>query len=773
MKKSRRTFVCVFLALTLLLPVFSSAQGTRADYERAGGLPEKWKNLAVNQPDQPEWIEKTHKFWYRKSTAAGYEFVLVDADAATKTAAFDHEKLAGALTEALKDRIDPKNLPFTRIEYVDQMKAIEFESGESRWKFDLAAGTVVRISRVLSRWSDESNWQDVGGRAEPAASAEAKASPDGKWEAFVRNYNVYLRPAGGAPGGGPQTAGFALSLDGMESDYYSFRSITWSPDSRNIAAFRVRRGPHRRIDFIESSPDGQLQPKTFSLGYTKPGDVIDFHRPVLFHVDERKAVDIDNALFANLYDLSELQWREDGRAFTFEYNQRGHQVYRIIEVDAATGRPRAVISEEPRTFFPYLEISSYGKKFRYDAADGREIIWMSERDGWNHLYLFDGATGQVKNQITKGEWVVRGVDKVDETARKIWFKASGMNPGQDPYFTHHYSINFDGTGLTALTDGDLTHQAAFSSDMAFFTDLSSRHDRAPILDVRRTADRGLVLRVEQTDISGLVKAGWKAPEAFRAKGRDGRTDIWGVIYRPLNFSSKKKYPVIEYIYAGPHDSHVPKTFVGFSPLQALAELGFIVTQVDGMGTSNRSKAFHDYCWKNLADAGFPDRILWHKAVAAEYRYYDITRVGIYGWSAGGQNALAALLFHPEFYKAAFSSCGCHDNRMDKLWWNEQWMGWPIGPEYAASSNAENAWRLQGKLLLLVGEIDTNVDPSSTMQVADALIKAGKEFELVVLPGVNHTSGGPYGDRKRNDFFVRNLLGLEPPDWNAPGPPANK
>ena len=251
-----------------------------------------------------------------------------------------------------------------------------------------------------------------------------------------------------------------------------------------------------------------------------------------------------------------------------------------------------------------------------------------------------------------------------------------------------------------------------------------------------------------------------------AKARDGKTDIWGVIIRPTNFDSTRSYPVIENIYAGPQDSFVPKNFNAFSAMGALAELGFIVVQIDGMGTSNRSKAFHDVAWKNLGDAGFPDRILWHKAVAARYHYYDITRVGIYGTSAGGQSALGGLLFHPEFYKAGVSAAGCHDNRMDKIWWNEQWMGWPIGPEYAAASNVENAARLQGKLLLLVGELDTNVDPSSTLQVVHALIKANKSFDLLVIPGANHTNGGPYGERKRNDFFVHHLLGVEPPDRNA-------
>jgi dipeptidyl aminopeptidase/acylaminoacyl peptidase len=291
-------------------------------------------------------------------------------------------------------------------------------------------------------------------------------------------------------------------------------------------------------------------------------------------------------------------------------------------------------------------------------------------------------------------------------------------------------------------------------------------DAAPISELHRTADRSLVMELEKADIAALVKAGWQAPEVFSAKGRDGQTDIWGVIYRPTDFSPAKKYPVIENIYAGPHASFVPKSFAAYNQMQAQAELGFIVVQIDGMGTSNRSKAFHDVAWKNIKDAGFPDRILWHKAVAARYPSYDITRLGIYGTSAGGQNSLGALLFHPEFYKVAVSFAGCHDNRMDKIWWNEQWMGWPIGPEYAESSNVDNAYRLQGRVLLVVGEMDHNVDPSSTMQVVNQLIKHNKDFDLLVVPGMDHGSGGAYGDHKRYDFFVRHLLGLNPPSWTA-------
>ncbi len=748
--------------LLLLLPAFANAQGTPADYERSAGLREKFQGLVVNAPDRANWIDKTSRFWYRKAVKGGYEFVLMDAETLAKKPAFDHEKLAAALSESLPsgdEAITALRLPFSEFNFVDGERAIEVNARGARWRCDLTA--------YKCRKSDAPDFGRFGGRrAAPGTlngipgprynfplSPDTKVSPDGKWEAWVNNFNVWVRPKG-------KRDGFALSYDGSEGNYYAMASLAWSSDSKMIAAYRVRPGYERKLDYVESSPADQLQPKYHTIEYAKPGDALDQPQPVLFNVETKKQIIVDNTLFPNPYNLTRLEWRKDSRAFTFEYNQRGHQVYRVIEVDAATGKPRAVISEEPKTFFCYS-----GKKYRYDLADGREIVWMSERDGWNHLYLYDGVTGKMKNQITKGEWVVRGVEKVDEEKRQIWFQASGMYPGKDPYFVHYYRINFDGSGLTALTEADANHQVSFSSDMKYYVDTWSRVDQAPISELRGAADRRLIAEPERGDIQELVKAGWRAPEVFTSLARDGKTDVWGVIFRPSNFDPLKKYPVIEYIYAGPQGSFVPKSFSAYNPMQSLAELGFIVAQVDGMGTSNRSKAFHDVAWKNLGDAGFPDRILWHKAVAAKYPYYDISRVGIYGNSAGGQNSLGGMLFHPEFYKVCVSSCGCHDNRMDKIWWNEQWMGWPLGPEYAAASNVDNAGRLQGKLMLVVGELDTNVDPASTMQVVNALIKANKTFDLLVIPGGGHGPGGIYGERKRNDFFVHHLLGVEPPDWN--------
>ncbi len=748
-----RLFRTSALVLTLcLLSVVALSQGTLADYERAFGLRDQLQGKTVNLPDRANWIGKTSRFWYRKSVVGGNEFVLVDAETLAKRPAFDHEKLAAALSTAMNEKYSALKLPFQQITFANDEKSIEFSVVDARWRCDLADYSVKKLPPEERRGGITFSTGLPGPRYN-FPRTDAKVSPDGKWEAWISNFNVWIRPKG-------KREGTALSFDGSEGNYYALASLVWSPDSKMVAAYRVRPGYNRKVQYVESSPADQVQPKYHSMDYAKPGDALDQPQPVLFHVESKKQIVVDNALFPNPYNLTRIEWRKDNQAFTFEYNQRGHQVYRIVEVDAASGKARSVISEEPKTFFTYSS-----KKYRFDLADGKEIIWMSERDGWNHLYLMDGATGQVKNQITKGRWVVRGVEKVDEEKRQIWFQASGMYSGKDPYFVHYYRINFDGSGLTALTEADANHSVTFSADMKFYVDSWSRVDLPTMAELRNSADKKLLAELERGDIQELVKAGWRAPEVFTALGRDSKTDIWGVIYRPSNFDPLKKYPVIENIYAGPHSSFVPKSFGAFNAMQAMAELGFIVVQVDGMGTSNRSKAFHDVAWKNLGDAGFPDRILWHQAVAAKYRYYDITRVGIFGTSAGGQSSLGGLLFHPEFYKVCVSSCGCHDNRMDKIWWNEQWMGWPLGPEYAAASNVDNAHRLQGKLLLILGELDTNVDPASTMQVVNALIKAEKTFDFLMLPGAGHTSGGAYGDKRRYDYFVHHLLGVEPPDWN--------
>lgn len=589
----------------------------------------------------------------------------------------------------------------------------------------------------------------------PVAPPEAQphstpwVSPDEKQQILIRDHNVVLRQRDN----GQETQ---LTTDGSSTNYYEGEPA-WSPDSKRFVLFKTVPAQEHKVYFVESSPSDQLQPKLHANDYLKPGDRIAHQRPHLFDASTRRDIPIADDLFPNPWEISEIHWDPDSSRFTFLYNQRGHQAMRLISVDAASGQARPAIDEQAKTFIDWTN-----KVYLHRLDGSHEAIWMSERDGWNHLYLYDTRTGQVKNRITTGEWVVRNVERVDDEKRQIWFRASGIRPEQDPYYIHYCRVNFDGSGMTVLTEGDGTHGVSYSPDGKYLVDTYSRVDMAPVSELRRVEDGRKILDLEKGDASALTATGIRLPERFTAKARDGKTDIYGVIWRPTNFDPKRKYPVIETIYAGPQGSFVPKTFAPYYGTQELAELGFIVVQMDGMGTNNRSKAFHDVCWKNLGDAGFPDRILWIKAAASKYPYMDITRVGLYGTSAGGQNALGGLLQHGDFYKAGVADCGCHDNRMDKMWWNEQWMGWPIGPHYAEQSNVTLAPKLKGKLLMMVGEMDTNVDPASTMQVVNALIKADKDFDLLVVPGAGHgVAGSPYGKRRLQDFFVRHLLGVEP------------
>jgi dipeptidyl-peptidase-4 len=837
--KLRLFIVIVLLALTRL---HASAQGTRADYERAGKLRELTQRRVFKARVEAHWLADKTRFWYRNELPNNArEFVLVDAKTGIRTAAFNHAKVAAALNQATNYAVTPDHLPMTRIDFDGGNSAMTFRAFGKSWHYDLQTAALSEVSGKISedsmlaldrphpslRTGEETTitfinhsrapvdlywitpeggrqhyvvvpvgeqrtmhtfaghvWMvaddsgkalkffeavEGGGdaviedtapekategsksdqRADRDSQIEQGISPDGHWRAFIQNHNVYLRDL-------QSGEEVALSTDGNDHDAYQGR-IYWSPDSKKIALLRTQPGENRVVHLIESSPSDQLQPKLQTFPYAKPGDRIDISKPQLFDVIGRKHIPIEDALFPNPWSISELRWTPDASRLFFLYNQRGHQVLRMISVDAESGKPRAIVNEESKTFLDYA-----GKYFGDYLEKTSEIIWMSERDGWNHLYLYDAESGRVKNQITKGEWVVRGVEWVDEEHRQVWFRAGGIRPEQDPYYVHYCRVNFDGSGLTILTEGNGTHSVTFSPDHRFFIDTWSRADAPPVNELRRSEDGKLICELEKADWSELLKAGWRAPEPFTAKGRDGTTNIYGLIYRPTNFDPTRKYPIIENIYAGPQDSHVPKAFSTFDSSQKLAELGFIVVRIDGMGTSNRSKAFHDVCWKNLGDAGFPDRIPWIKAAAAKYPYLDLSRVGLYGTSAGGQNAMRGLIAHGDFYKAAVADCGCHDNRMDKIWWNELWMGWPVGPEYAEQSNVVQAHRMQGKLLLMVGELDKNVDPASTMQVVNALIKANKDFDLLVVPGAGHgTASTPYGERKLDDFFVRNLLGVEP------------
>lgn len=711
-------------------------------YQRAETIARDYTSRTFMTSLTPNWLDEGKAFWYRRDAKGGdREFVRVDSATGAKRPAFDHERLARALGEAMGDTVDAKKLPFFTIEFPDE-NLMRFDTRNQGWTVDLKSYALTKVApkprndvgapRPWSQdtWSPESR----GNRA-----------PDGNWTARVVDFNVRIKPKDGEE--------FTVTQGGVAGNYFS--RLSWSPDSKHLLAVRVTPGDRKPVYLVESSPKAGGRAVLHERVYDLPGDKVDNFEIWVIDPAAKTAKPI-NGEKIDFGVFWQMGWSRDGRHFTYEKLDRGYGRWRIIEGDAVTLETRTLVDDDPETFFDSTT------KYRFDCDSG-EIVWRSERDGWGHLYITTNA-GKT-TQITKGPWVVRQVVKVDDKARTIVFTASGMNEKEDPYFLHYYRIKFDGTGLTPLTPAAGNHSVQFSPEEDTYVDTYSQLDVAPVHELRRAKDGKLIATLEKADISELESYGWNAPEPFVAKARDGKTDIWGVVYRPSNFDPTKSYAVIEDIYAGPQDSFVPKSFAAYRSMQSLAELGFIVVKIDGMGTRNRSKAFHDVCYKNLADAGLPDRILWMKALAAKYSYVDVNRVGVHGTSAGGQNGAGAVLFHPEFYKVAVASCGCHDNRMDKIWWNEQWMGL-MGPHYEAQSNITNAAKLEGKLMLIVGEMDSNVPPESTFRLGDALEKAGKDFDLVVIQGANHTNGGPYGEHKRRDFFVRNLLGVEPPNWTV-------
>ncbi len=758
-------------AAIFLLPFAAHAQGTRADYARADALLDQTANKSFRESISPRWIAGGTSFWYSNALPDHKtEYVKVDAVQGMRTVVADRPAdalMPLAKTDARISHGDSSTRVVLRLTNHSGLEArilwVNFQ-GEHVGYGTLKDGASVEENTFAGHvwWIEgldgtplglfEAGDSDSDAVIEPPVSANAAAKdaapkPPEIWHAFVRNNNVWTRNLQS----GQETQ---LSTDGTAGDPY-VEPFHFSPDNTKLLVLQTKPAQEHEVYVVESSPPGQVQPKLDHYDYLKPGDRIAQPQPRLFDLASRREIPVPNDFFPNPWDLTDFHWAPDSSCFFFCYNQRGHQIERVIAVDADTGTPRAIIEEKSDTFI------DYSQKYYLDYLDKTgEILWSSERDGLNHLYLADARTGTVKSQLTPAPWIVRDVESVDEEKRQVFLKVMGA-PNEDPYQFHLARVNLDGSGFTILTPGDGTHDWQWSPDRRYLIDTWSRAD-APPISVLRDAGGAQICELEKADVSQLLATGWRPPEPFSAKGRDGQTDIHGLIYRPSNFNPAQHYPVIEDIYAGPQDFFVPKDWERFSDDQTMAELGFVVVKIDGMGTNWRSKAFHDVCWKNLKDAGLPDRIAWMQAAAKTRPWMDLTRVGIYGVSAGGQSALAAMLFHGDFYKAAVADSGCHDNRMDKIWWNEQWMGWPVGPEYADNSNVTHAAQLNGPLLLMAGELDHNVDPASTMQVVNALIKADKDFELIVFPGAGHVPGNStYGRRRRDDFFVRHLLGVEP------------
>mgnify|MGYP003556316493 FL=1 len=639
--------------------------------------------------------------------------------------------------------------------------SIRVDNKEQVFAVDIKAATQVQVDNdSINRLGRQAANTNQGFGNYWGGQQRRNMSPDGKWELYIRDFNVWIKENG-------TNKEYQLSFDGAEKAGYG--QVRWSPDSRTIFAMKQYEVDTRQILLAESRPTNQTQPNYRWIDYAKPGDALAQNIPVLFNVETKQQIPFDASSFNNQYSLYFSAWSPDSKYAIFHYNQRGHQVYQIVAINTETGEYRALVDEQSNTFIYYNDIVT-----RY-LDGGNTLLFTSERDNWRHLYTVDIATGNVK-QITKGKWNVREILHLDEEQGIILCYANGVKAkeergnvapgtvsaagkkgkpqGEDPYNKHLIKVEIATGKVTDLTPENGHHTVYFNGNYSYFVDNYSRPDMAPVAVLKESGSGKVVLPLQTAKLDRLLETGYTLPEVFVAKGRDGKTDIWGTIHRPSNYDPSKKYPVIEYIYAGPHDSFVDKNFVIRNRFDRLKEMGFIVVYIDGMGTDNRSKEFQDVCWRNLKDAGFPDRILWMKAAASVYPEMDIDKVGIYGYSAGGQSAMGALLFYPEFYKVAVALCGCHDNRMDKIWWNEQWMGYPIGPWYGESSNVDNAHKLQGDLLLINGELDDNVDPASTLQVVSELVKHNKQFEQLYLPGHNHNLGSEYITRRIYEFFYR-------------------
>lgn len=738
------TMVCVapilllaFATSTANEPYAPSREEIARSYQRASEIT-RARNTVLNMTLTPNWIGSGHALWYKKQLPGGrHEYLRVDSKTGQKAQLFDHTKIAQSLSTAWSANIDATRLPLDEMQFADDEKSLTIVRENQNWRVDLETYECTRITRETQR-------QPQGGRP--------GLSPDGKLRYELRDGKLLVFET-------------ATNTQKFESTSTDFASASWAPNSRHIAAFRVIPGDRKQVYLITSSPrDGGRA--TFSArDYDLPGDKLDTYETFVIDANEGTEIKSDLEPFWTggrpWASPPRAQWRGNEGRFFIQLTERGYQAVRVVAIDLQTAKATTIIDERSNTFVDTTAL------LRRDLTKTNEIIWRSERDGFGRLYLHDLQTGNLKNVITPPGWVVRSIEHVDEEARTITFSANNTKQDQDPYFIHFFRVGLDGQNLVRLTESNGQHRVSFSPDRNTILATWSRVDSPPVHELRNATTGQLISIVEQADITAWEQYGIRLPEVFVAKGRDGETDIWGIVCRPREFDPNKKYPIIENIYAGPHDSFVPKTFSPLTRMQELAELGFIVVQIDGMGTRNRGKKFHDVCWQNIADAGFPDRILWMKALAERYPYVDVERVGVYGTSAGGQSSTGALLFHPEFYKVAVSSCGCHDNRMDKFWWNEQWMGYPVGKHYEEQSNITNASKLQGKLLLILGELDTNVPPESTLRLVDALIRANKDFDFLMIPNGGHTDGGAYGEQRRRDFFVRHLHGVEPPDRNAP------
>jgi len=748
------------LALLALLPGTSAAQGTLADYRNAEKLLGANLSRVISIADvDPNWIGESDRFWYLRTGPGGRHFVLVDAAAGTSGPAFDQARLAAALSDAAGRAYQADSLPFVDFEFADDGTTIRFEADDMRWSCSV---DTYRCRKAPAR-----------DRAGPYESL----SPDGRWAAFVQDHDLYVRNTStGAvvrlTRDGVAGWDYATPLPDLRTlvaqrvskgeDVREEAAVDWSPDSKRLVTYRLDSRDAGRFTAEQYVPSDRLRPRSFDFVYPLPGEVLPTAQPVVFDLEPFARVDVKTApLQVVYYGGPRFQWLSDGRHFSYEYRARGDKAMELRVVDAATGDQRTIVREEAGTY-PFVD--PYETMFRFLNRD-KEVLWTSERSGWNQLYLYDAATGRLENPVTQGDWVVRDIVAVDEKARQVYFLAAGVRPGLDPYYTQLYRVGLDGKGMKLLTPDSVDHTASFSPDRQYFVDNASAPDHPGESVLRRASDGSVVRVLEKTDDSGLTAMGFQPAIPFQGTAADDTTPLWGAIVRPTNFDASKKYPIVEYIYTGPHGFFAPKTFAAAVRLQSMAELGFVVVMVDGRGTSGRSRAFHSFSYHNLGNV-FIDHVTMIKEMARKYAWMDSTRVGIYGTSAGGYGSAHAFLQFPDFYKVCVSTSGDHDPRLDKAVWNEVYQGYPLGEDYVDQANQQLAHDLKGHLLLIHGDVDQNVNASETMRLVDALMSANKSFDMLFVPNMNHGDSGPhalYVSRRRWDYFVQHLLGVTPPE----------
>jgi dipeptidyl-peptidase-4 len=751
------------LIVPFLIALDSTAQPpsalTAADYARAERFMGYNVNPLVYHAVHPAWTSG-ELLWYRDTGADGVRFVIFDPMKLTKEPAFDHARLAAALSAAAGRKYEANKLPFEAIELSPDASSVSFG----------AAGRHFRCDRLGSQCALEQ-----GGAAAGRSRTDA-SSPDKKKTAFIRDYNLWVRDIAT----GKETQ---LSTDGVKDNSYALDNagwtksdrpvLVWSPDSKKIATFQQDQRNVGEMYLVETRVG---HPVLHAWKYPLPGDetvstirrvIIDVEAPRVIPLqmppDQHRSTLCDHVVCRGS-EWEDVQWSPDSSQLAFVSTSRDHKHETLRIAGAADGAVREVMQETAATQY---ESGQGMVNWRY-LPGSNEFIWYSERSNWGHLYLYDLATGKLKNQITSGDFVVTELLRVDEKARKLYVLADGREQGRDPYFNHLYRVAFDGTGLTLLTPEDANHEVTFSPSGRFFVDNYSKPD-APPVTILRDAEGKPLATIEKADISKLEAAGWKPPQPITVKARDGVTDLYGLMFKPTNLDPLRKYPIVNHIYPGPQGGSVGgRSFAAArGDSQALAELGFIVVAIDGMGNPQRSKSFHDAYYGNMGDNTLPDQIAAMRELARRFPWIDIERAGIWGHSGGGYAAADAMFRYPEFFKVGISEAGNHDNREYEDDWGERYEGLlqktATGNNYDDQANENIARNLKGHLLLAHGTMDDNVPPYNTLLVVNELIKANKDFDLLLLPNRHHGFGNePYMVRRRWDYFVRYLMGAEPP-----------